>query len=173
MPAAPDGAAAGGRSAGAVRPVWPAYAACGWMVLFAAVHLYWAAGGTLGLPPGLSVTDSTPLLVIDLVAVPLCVAGALLALALVRPWGRRLRRRWLLAASWATATLLVVHALPALVDGTLLVLGARSRPLTAQDRFSLFLYEPYWLLGGILFGVAAWSSRGVQAGEGSDHADRP
>lgn len=29
------------------------------------------------------------------------------------------------------------------------------RPLTAEDRFSLFVDEPYWLLGGILFEVAA------------------
>jgi hypothetical protein len=144
------------------------------MVLFAAVHLYWAAGGTLGLPPGLSLPEHTPLLVIDLLAVPLCTVGALLALALIRPWGRRLRHWWLLAASWATAALLVVHALPAVVEWVLLASGARPRPLSAQDRFSLFAYEPYWLLGGILFGVAAWSyQRGSRHARRGDAGGRP
>ena len=66
-----------------------AYAACAWSLAFAAVHLYWAIGGTVGLPPGMSVGMNAALFVIDVVAVPLCVVGSLLALSLARPWGRR------------------------------------------------------------------------------------
>lgn len=32
----------------ASSPVWAAYAACGWALLFAAVHAYWACGGIFG-----------------------------------------------------------------------------------------------------------------------------
>ncbi|MBA2530173.1 MAG: DUF3995 domain-containing protein [Euzebyales bacterium] len=127
------------------------------MVLFAAVHAYWALGGTAGLPAGLSLAGNTTLFVIDVVAIPLCLAGAWLALALARPWGRRLPRRVVLAAAWAVSALLVVHAVPAVVDGILLVTGLRSAELSTSERFSLFLYEPYWLFGGILFGLATWS----------------
>ena len=74
---------------------WAGYAACAWALAFAVVHLYWGLGGAAGLPPGRSVADNTALLVIDLVAIPLCLAAAALALALVRPWGGRFPR-WLL-----------------------------------------------------------------------------
>ena len=74
---------------------WAAYAACAWALTFAAVHLYRALGGTVGLPPGFTVAMKPALFVIDVLAVPLCVVGALLTLSLVRPWGRLLPRRLL------------------------------------------------------------------------------
>jgi len=136
--------------------VWPAYAACVWMVLFAAVHAYWAVGGTVGLPPGLSVRDNPALFIIDVVAIPLCLVGAALALAFVRPWGARLPRRLLMVAAWGTSALLVLHALPAMVTLIGLALGMYAEPLSPETRFSLFLYEPIWMLGGLLFVLAAW-----------------
>ncbi|MGH8470890.1 MAG: DUF3995 domain-containing protein [Gammaproteobacteria bacterium] len=133
------------------------------MFVFAAAHLYWGLGGAVGLPPGLSLFDNTALFVIDLIAIPLNVLGGLFALALVRPWGRRFPQWMLLAASWGASALMVAHALPAIVEVVLLTLGLRAEELTAMDRFSMFLYEPYWLLGGILFGMAAWNyTRGTR-----------
>ncbi len=72
--------------------------------------------------------------------------------------------RWmLLSAAWGASALFVAHALPAVVDAVVIALGQRTERLTPVDRFSLFLYEPYWLLGGILFGVTAWHyTRGTQ-----------
>ncbi|BAJ30074.1 MULTISPECIES: DUF3995 domain-containing protein [Kitasatospora] len=134
-----------------------AYAAAAWSALFALVHLYWLLGGRLGLPDGLSVRDSTPLLVIDVVAVPLCAAAAGLALALVRPWGARLPARPLRVAARGTALLLVAHAVPSVPDWIALALG-RSSPagLDAMARFATFLYEPFFLAGGLLFALAAF-----------------
>ncbi len=133
----------------------PAYVICGWGVMFAAAHLYWLLGGTLGLPPGLSLFAKKPLLVIDIIAVPLCLIATLLALALVRPWGQRFPRRLLLVTAWGGAALFVFHAVPAIPDWVILALG-RHAALTPMDRFDLFLYEPWFLVGGILFGMAAW-----------------
>lgn len=145
------------------RTAWAAYAACAWALVFAAVHLYWGLGGTAGLPPGLSLFDNTALFVIDLVAIPLCVIGALLALALVRTWGKRFPRWMLLSAAWGASALFVAHAVPTVIDVVVLALGQRTEELAPIERLSLFLYEPYWLLGGILFGVAAWHCmRGTQ-----------
>ncbi|MGI8689095.1 MAG: DUF3995 domain-containing protein [Thermomicrobiales bacterium] len=134
----------------------PAYVTCGWGIMFAAVHLYWLFGGTLGLPQGLSLFANKPLFVIDIIAIPLCIIAALLALALVRPWGRRFPRRLLLAGAWGGAALFVVHAVPAIPDWVSVALGVRTAALTPMDRFDLFLYEPWFLVGGILFGMAAW-----------------
>lgn len=52
-----------------------AYAACAWALAFAVVRLYWALGGAVGLPTGMSVGMNRALFVFDIVAVPLCVAG--------------------------------------------------------------------------------------------------
>ncbi len=154
-----EGASNRARAAAGVRTWqtrWAGYAACAWALAFAAVHLYWGLGGTVGLPPGLSLIDNTPLFVIDLVAIPLCLAAAALALALVRPWGGRFPRWLLLGAAWGAAALFVVHSLPTVIDAATLALGRRTQDLTAEARFSLFLYEPWFLVGGVLFGAAAW-----------------
>src|SRR2546422_785176 len=62
--------------------IFGAYAAAAWGSFFSFVHLYWLLGGRLGLPAGLSLTDHAPLLVIDILAIPGCLAAAALALAL-------------------------------------------------------------------------------------------
>ena len=54
---------------------WAAYAACAWALAFAVVHLYWALGGAVGLPPGMSVGMNRALFVIDIVAAP-CASPA-------------------------------------------------------------------------------------------------
>jgi len=120
-----------------------------WMLAFAAVHVYWGFGGTALLPEGVSVLDSLAMFVIDLVAIPLCLAGALLAW-LLRPDQRRGRlvgRRWLTWPGTVGAAVMLVHGVSGLAFALLPWLGAGDVP--AQERWSL-LYEPWWLLGGLL-----------------------
>lgn len=109
------------------------------------------------LPPGFSVTANTALLVIDIIAIPLCMVGAAIALALVKPWGRKVGDRSLLVLASATSALCLLHALPSVVQAWSIAVDAGAHELSAQERFSLFLYEPYWLTGGILFGLAAFN----------------
>ncbi|MFD8599975.1 DUF3995 domain-containing protein [Kitasatospora sp. NPDC059646] len=137
-----------------------AYGAALWSAWFSLVHLYWLLGGRLGLPGGLSVLGSPPLLVIDVVAVPLCAAAAALALALVRPWGGGLSPRLLLTAARGTAALLLVHAAPSVPDWAALAAGHRTvAGMDATDRFATVLYEPFFLAGGLLFACAAFGRR--------------
>ncbi len=147
-------------------PGWAAYAASAWALVFAAVHLYWALGGTAGLPKGMSVDMNPALFVIDVLAVPLSVVGALLALSLVRPWGRLFPHRLLLASAWAVCALLVIHSAPTLVEGGLVVTGLRDAELPVLEWWSLFVYEPWFLVGGVLYGAAAW-------GHGRSRLSRP
>lgn len=134
-----------------------AYAACAWSLAFAAVHLYWALDGSALLPPGMSVGMNPALFVIDVIAVPLCILGALLALSFVRPWGRALPRRLLLVCGWGACALLIIHSAPTLLEGGLMAVGLRDGVLTRLDRWSLFVYEPWFFVGGALYGAAAWS----------------
>ena len=79
----------GGRGLG-----WAAYAACGVALAYAVVSFYWAFGGTAGVGTlggrleELGRSGDPAVLWLAGVAGVLKVAGAVLALALVRPWGR-------------------------------------------------------------------------------------
>ena len=104
-----------------------------WMLVFAAVHVYWGFGGTALLPAGVSVLDSGGRFVATLVAIPLCLAAAALAWLLrpVQHPRRLLARRWLL---W-----------PGTV-GSAVVLA-------------LGLHDHAWLPGGLLLAATVTSYR--------------
>ena len=87
----------GGRSSGRSRAgAWAAYAACALALPYAAVSSYWATGGTAGLDSlggeleALGRERDPALIALVWVTGVLKVVAGLLALALVRPWGRAL-----------------------------------------------------------------------------------
>ncbi len=120
-----------------------------WMVLFAGVHGYWGFGGTALLPAGQSVVDNPTLLAIDIVSIPLCVAGAVTAWML-RP-GQRLAklrsRRWLLVPATLGATVMVAHAVSGLA--LLAAQGISGSALAGDEVRYFLLYEPFWSVGGV------------------------
>ena len=144
------------------------YAACGCAWLFAAVSFYWALGGQLGLDTvgqgaveaaaSGSLAIRAALLMIGL----LKVAGGLLALALVQPWGPRRFPRWLLlAAGWAGAALLVLYGGGQVGVQLLVKTGVIATPADMDWRGfygHLYLWDPWFLLWGLLLGVAAFCS---------------
>lgn len=143
--------------------VWVAYGACGWAFLFAALSFYWALGGTAGAD-----TVSPEIVQLARAHVPWFIAvlwitaiikvcSGFLALALIRPWGRRVPRWILLILAWGAGTLLFVHGGLFFVVGILAMSGAISvsTPATVLHWYT-FLWGPWWLVGGILFLGAAW-----------------
>lgn len=87
------------------------------------------------------------LFIINLVAIALCIIAAFTALALVQAWGRRLPSWLLLTLTW----------------GACVVLGLRGsvglfQSLWDPESLSLLLViiEPFFLLGGILYGLLAF-----------------
>lgn len=145
---------------------WAAYAACAWALAFAAVSFYWAAGGTAGIDSiGPALTQPVLARHPGWVAIMwatgvLKVALALLALALVRPWRRLLPRWLLLAAAWvAGAIMLVYEGAASLIQHALMVAGVIATPAGLGEtaaRWHLVLWDPWWLVGGILFVAATW-----------------
>jgi hypothetical protein len=144
---------------------WAAYGAAVLAVVYAVVSFYWAAGGTAGIgtlggrleelgrqgDPGVRWLAG--------VAGVLKVLGAVVALALVRPWGRVVPRWLLSGAAWAGAVVLVGYgALNVVVGG--LVLGGVVEAPGAADRGALWWHVLVWdlwfLVWGVLLGVAAW-----------------
>jgi hypothetical protein len=143
--------------------VWVAYAACGWAFLFAALSFYWALGGTAG-----AATVSPEIAQLARAHVPWFIAvlwitailkvfSGFVALALIQPWGRMVPSWILLILAWGAGTLLFVHGGLFFAVGVLALSGAISvRTPETVLRWDTFLWGPWWLIGGILFLLAAW-----------------
>ena len=126
----------------------PAYAAFVWSVVFILPHACWAAGGSAGLED--EPIEGT-LAVINYAAIVLSVVSAVLALALVRPWGASVPRRLLLVGAWGACLLLSLRGGAGLIQDVAIVVGGSDEDVPAV----ILVFEPLFLLGGILFGLAA------------------
>lgn len=148
---------------GRTRTRW-GHLAAAWALLFAAVHVYWALGGEIGLASsaGASMAARRPLsfVVFGLWGVAfLLLAGAGLAGALVRcRFAGRLGRivRFL---GWAAGIFLLVRA--AAIQALLLTgwYGVRTAVGPAQAHASLLLWNPWFFLGGVFFALASRDCR--------------
>jgi hypothetical protein len=157
-----------GRSASAVSR-WTAagtaaaYAAAVLAFAYALVSLYWAAGGRalIGTVGGYVQRfagrgGAVPLLA-ALAAAAAKVAGGLIALALVRPWGRAVPRRWLLIVSAGASLLLVGYGGLNVLLGALVLAGA-IHPAGSVDyaalRWHVGVWDLWFLAWGILLALA-------------------
>lgn len=144
-------------------PVWAGYAACAWMLVFAAMSFYWALGGTAGLHTvslGQERAGESWFTSVLWFTGLLKVIGGLLALALVRSWGQRVPRMLLLTAAWGVSALLLLHGVDFVIQGALTETGIISIPtLTAWTavHWQTFVWGPWFVLGGIVFCVASWN----------------
>jgi hypothetical protein len=137
----------------------PGVAAALWALLFAATSAYWAAGGTAGRATVATAlaeraAERDPGLVATLWATAaLKAALAGLALSLTRPRGRILR-----FAGWTTGTALTLYGAVGLGEFGLMAVGVLEVQADvghAAVTWYLLLWEPIWLLGGLLFLAAA------------------
>ncbi|MFF0449014.1 DUF3995 domain-containing protein [Streptomyces sp. NPDC004609] len=148
---------------------WHGYLAFGWATIFAGVHFFWALGGEDGLDISagkqLAVERPDWFVVGGLWAVGfLCLAGALVALGL--------RRRGVHGRPWTLLKLLgsgigVLLLVRGIGVETLLITGASGVDgvSSAQKFWTLALWNPWFILGGVLFSLAAWSFGKEMAGE--------
>ena len=132
--------------------------------LFAAVNLYWAVGGTAGLDTlGGTIEERAragdrAILAANWAAVVLKVLGGVLALALIQPWGRRVPRWLLLATAWTGAAVLILYGTFQTSAVALVALDVIQVPEAIEPtalRWRLLLWEPWFLLWGLLLAAAA------------------
>ena len=135
-----------------------AYAAAMVAFAYAVMSLYWAAGGhalvsTIGGYVEQFARRGGALPVLAALAVTVAkVAGGLLALALVRPWGCVVPRGWLQLGSAAVSLLLVVYGgLNVLLGG--LVLSGVIHPAGTVDRTALRWHVAVWDLWFLVWGI--------------------
>jgi hypothetical protein len=152
------------------RPSW-VHAAFAFTLAFMLLHLYWAVGGTWGLP--LMETSSMPAVQAANWAVSVIeVAGAVVILSLNYPVSRRVPAWTLLVPLWIAAVVCLSHAVYGFVTKGLYLggwHGAVDFPsvpgvsaATAAERHhlsavqDLVVFEPCFLLQGALIALAAW-----------------
>lgn len=139
---------------------WAGRAAFAWAAIFALMSLYWAAGGqvggnTIGVEIDRLGRERDPSLVAQLwAAFALKALIAMLALALLRPWRQRLPRRLLLVLAAATGAGVTLYAVANLIQHALMATGAISTHETLGTYalpWHIALWDPFWLVGGLLF----------------------
>ncbi|MET9379221.1 DUF3995 domain-containing protein [Streptomyces sp. NPDC002992] len=136
--------------------------ACLWAVAFAGLHFYWAAGGDVGLSISAGpLATERPLwfVVAGLWGVgALCLLGALLAWLLARSRLRgvpALLAGWL---GWSVCALLLVRGIG--VEVLLLTDTTHLDTVSAGQRaWTLALWNPWFIGGGLAFGLATLRSR--------------
>ena len=144
--------------------VWAGYAACAWGLVFAGISFYWGLGGGFGVDTlggtleQLARARDSAIIAAVWVTGFLKVGGALLALALVEPWGRRLPRPLLLLLGWGAAAVLTLYG-GLLVGGEALVATGLVRPAHVEWKpllWHLYVWDMSFLVWGVLFALAAW-----------------
>ncbi|QKW11227.1 DUF3995 domain-containing protein [Streptomyces sp. NA04227] len=148
--------------------------ACAWALVFAAAHFYWALGGDAGLSVSAGpLATERPLwfVLTGLWGVgALCLLGALLAWQLARPDIKGVLparpARWL---GWGVSACLLARGIGLEV---LLLTGTAhldSSVSEAQRAWTLALWNPWFIAGGVAFGLAALRF-GRRTGQEAVHA---
>ena len=145
--------------------MWVIYTAAAWAFLFAASSFYWAIGGTIGTSTlgdtitGLS-KESWFITVLWLTGSLKLLAGALVLL-LAWPPKRHIMFKLVKISVWAAGFVFTVYGGANLAVLGLMGIGILATPeaMHSQAAFwHLMLWDPYWLLGGIMFLSVTWLS---------------
>jgi len=110
------------------------------------IHLYWAAGGTWGLPGGAAAAGLPGVRATNLAVSVLLACGAAFLYGLTRPWSRRPPALLMLAPVWAGAVMCLSHGLFGMATKSLYAAGVQSAVswpghLTAAQKNLAALYD--------------------------------
>jgi len=134
-------------------------------VVFIVAHIHWFLGGTIlrpNVPPA-------SLDLFNVVVVCMFVVGFVVPLVAARPPAATVPRRIVAAALWLGCAVLLVRGAAGVVDEILRLTGLSTDGLTGLTReeqtgyadppprvlWTGWTIEAYFVLGGLLFGVAA------------------
>ena len=142
---------------------WAGYTAAAWAFAFAIPSLLWSSGLRVGVRsvgrdlPSYTWSNHPGVLALVLLTALLKLAGALFALALVRPSWPLPRRRLTLTGGYLLAGLLLLYGLqdivlPGLVEAH--AIAAPGNPDWYALRWHLILWGPYFAAWGLLLALA-------------------
>ena len=135
---------------------WAAYGAAIWALIFAVFHIVWAAGWyTLLNAEQARIAFAVPWKwAFDVAVAGMCVIAIPVALAPVTVLGPHVSRQLVFGLAVAGSVLLGLRS-----TGSLVQIGY----LTATGRLAgIGIWEPWFYLGAVLFGLSTWRSRRVR-----------
>lgn len=145
-------------------PRW-AYAAGIWARLFALPSFYWALGGETGMGTIAAHPDDIDLInepvVVFTIGVAKLLAG-LPVLTIVRAWGGPGFQRWLRVLALIGGGFMLLYGGALLIQHALMISRAVNIPDSLGERASrwhLGLWDPVWIVRGVLFLAAGRQSR--------------
>ncbi len=143
---------------------WAAYAAGVWSFSFAALSFYWALGGSFlyrtQSPQILELASQSWFLAVVWLTGLLKVVAGMVAFSLVQQWGTRVPVWFRRISSWSIGLILTLYGGANLAVRGLMTLGALETPASmrsAAAMWHLVLWDPWFVLGGVLFISAAWN----------------
>jgi hypothetical protein len=134
----------------------------------AAISLFWTLGGTFLLDTvGGAIEEfarerSATALAVGTATTLIKVGVGVLALALVQPWGVRVGRRLLLAATWGASGSLLLWGGANVLIGALVLGEVIASSGTVDERalrFHVFLWDLWFVIWGAALALAALRSR--------------
>jgi len=153
------------------HPSTAARAAAAWAFVFAAMSFYWALGGRLSVgTQARSIReqiDDPGFVAVLWVTGALKVGAGVIALALVRPRGERRPPRALSVVAGVLAAGLLLYGGLGWVQALLWQTGVQDVPASVgatAARWKLLFWEPFWVLGGVLFLLAVRHARRLRTG---------
>ncbi|MGJ7905465.1 DUF3995 domain-containing protein [Actinopolyspora sp. H202] len=138
----------------------PHYASIVWALLFAALSVFWAFGGRTGTHP-LETDEPTPLFTLLNLGAALLKAGIGLAAWLAtRQWRSRAVRGLLVLVLWISGAVCAVYGLFGVVGNSLVLAGVVpvEGGVSHWYWYYVLLWDPYWVLGGVLLLITALRS---------------
>ena len=135
-----------------LRRSWVCYGAAVWSLIFAALHLAWALGWYVGLDQesARQAFQRRWFLVYDLVAAGLCVVAAAVALALAQQGGQRIPYSLVWKLALGGTALLALRGAAGLAQDFYFV------AFSGNLRAAPVLWDVWFCLGAMLFGISAW-----------------
>ncbi|MGH6654299.1 MAG: DUF3995 domain-containing protein [Actinocrinis sp.] len=151
---------------------WAGYAAAAWALAFAVPSFYWGFGGHFlaetvsGQLAAKPWADHRGLQALVLATGVLKVVGAAFALSLVRPRWPRVNRRLMIRGGYAVSALLTAYGAVNVIGEALAETGVvKASTSTTVDwhalRWHLFLWDPYFVVWGVLLGLAVRHYQGA------------
>lgn len=133
-------------------------------MLFSLPSFYWALGGATGIStiaadPDAALGAAAEPWVVGITGV-LKLALGVFALSFDAAWLPAYWRKPHIVIGWLVAGLLILYGVTGGLDHLAMVSGFRSTPETLGEyaaRWHLFFWDPVWLLGGGLLGLAVRS----------------
>jgi hypothetical protein len=140
---------------GRQRSLWAAYAAATWASIFAAFHVVWAVGWY----PLLNADEARIAFAVpwkwafDVAVAGMCIVAIPVALAPVTSLGAYVSRPLVFGVAVTGFWLLALRSVASLIQVGYLISTGRFAGMS--------IWEPWFYLGAVLFGLSTWRSRPV------------